>query len=99
MPVIPLSAASSSVSWPEVVGQRADQTLNSLIAGSDLSGGTKTVHQMVRSPSPERVDIQNVFHVEVKSQTQGEDGTVVDLAEKLAIILHEQALQHGIDVT
>jgi hypothetical protein len=44
------------------------------------------------------VEIQNTFHVEVKNEP-GSPGSLGDLSDKVADILREQALQHGIDIT
>jgi len=52
--------------------------------------------QTVRSSASEKVEIQNTFHIEVKSEG---DRTTTELSERIADILREQALQHGIDIT
>lgn len=62
---------------------------------ADISS-THTRHTS-HSGSPDKVEIQNVFNIEVKA-TGGGDFTD-DLSERLSDILLEQALQQGIDVT
>jgi hypothetical protein len=90
---------TSSQAWPEITGQRASQILGSLVTGQPLSGTAKTVKQTIRTDLPDKVEIRNIFNVEVKSQTEHGDRSIPDLSEKIADILREQAVQHGIDIT
>ena len=81
-------------SWPEMTGQQIAQKLRAFASGREVS---KQVQQTIHTNLPERVEIQNVFNLEVKSERAAD--SMADLSEKIADILREQALQHGIDVT
>jgi hypothetical protein len=82
-------------SWPEITARQLARKLRSSTADIPSSRATQTVNSA--AGSPEKVEIQNVFNIEVKSAGGGGDG-VDDLSERLSDILLEQALQHGIDV-
>ena len=60
---------------------------------------TKQVQQTVHSDLPEKVEIQNVFNINMKAQDNGIGNSTMELSEKIADILREQAIQHGIDIT
>jgi hypothetical protein len=66
--------------------------------GSDLSIDGNT-HKDFSPGDPGKVRIHNTFNIKVGSDGQRETGTPGSLAEKIAVILGEQALQHGIDIT
>lgn len=84
-------------SWPEMTGQQAAKNIDSFISGRGTPGSVRSVRQVIQSDLPEKVEIQNVFNIQVKNEESRENSR--DLSEKIADILHEQALQHGIDVT
>jgi hypothetical protein len=54
--------------------------------------------RIVKGP-PEHVEIHNVFQLAVDPRPGRDANRATELAEEIAGILHEQALQHGIDVT
>lgn len=81
-------------SWPEMTGRQVAEKIDSFISGRDTPGLARSVRQVIQSDLPEKVEIQNVFNIQVRSEEKSRD-----LSEKIADILHEQALQHGIDVT
>ena len=56
------------------------------------------VRQTMQADSADRVEIQNVFNIQVKTSDNG-GASIEDLAEKITDVLYEQAVQHGIDVT
>lgn len=82
-------------SWPELTAQQVAQRIRSLGASTSSS----RVLQTVNSNPPEKVEIQNVFNIEVKAGAERGTGSADDLSERIADILGEQALQHGIDIT
>ena len=83
----------ASQSWPRMTGRQVAQKLGAFVSGDiDTSG---QAGQPLPSGAPEKIEIQNTFHIEVKS---GRDRTT-ELSERIADILREQALQHGIDIT
>jgi hypothetical protein len=79
--------------WPEIVGReisRRAQGASSRLP-FDVSNG-------VLRTSTDKVEIQNVFNIKVRNETNSLHG-FDDLSEKIVEILNEQALQHGIEVT
>lgn len=89
--------APIQTSWPEMTGRQVAEKIDSFISGRGAPGLARSVRQVIQSDLPEKVEIQNVFNIQVKSEESRENSR--DLSEKIADILHEQALQHGIDVT
>lgn len=84
--------------WPEVTGQQFARKLGA--AASTSSGSFQRVEQRVNTDAPERVEIQNIFNVEVRAEgASGATSLPADLSESIADILREQAIQHGIDLT
>lgn len=84
--------------WPERVARHASGKVAHLLTQSGSNGPAQRVQQTLKADLPEKVEIQNVFNLEVGTGGFGQ-GSTSDLAEAIADILHEQALQHGIDVT
>ncbi len=84
-------------SWPEMTGRQVAEKIDSFISGRGAPGLARSVRQVIQSDLPEKVEIQNVFNIQVRSEESR--GNSRDLSEEIADILHEQALQHGIDVT
>ncbi|HEY2963435.1 MAG TPA: hypothetical protein VGJ37_13515 [Pyrinomonadaceae bacterium] len=82
----------TSRAWPALVGLDVAEKLRSF---GDLTHVPLKTSRI--EPSTDR-QIQNIFNIEVKNETSSTRG-FDDLAENIAEILHEQALQHGIDVT
>lgn len=76
--------------WPTSVGREVSQKLRSF---ADVNVPLKS-----RLSSAPGRQIQNVFNIEV-NHANHESSNFDDLGDRLAQILHEQALQHGIDVT
>jgi hypothetical protein len=90
---VPSALMSTSRAWPDFVGRETSRKAQ--VASSQLAGhSAKNMSQR----SSEKVEIQNVFNIEVKNEPSSSRG-FDDLADKIAEILNEQALQHGIDVT
>jgi len=83
----------ASRSWPQMTGGKVAQKLGAFFSG-DIDA-SKGVGQTFHPGASEKIEIQNTFHIEVKS----EGDRTTDLSEKIADILREQALQHGIDIT
>jgi hypothetical protein len=84
-------------SWPEITARQLARKLRSSTADISSSRATQTINSGAAG-SPEKVEIQNVFNIEVKPSGGGGDAFTEDLSERLSDILLEQALQHGIDV-
>ena len=89
-------AAAPPRRWPEVTGQQLARKLN---AAAGAPNSFKRVQQTLHTDSPERVEIQNIFNVEVRADGARGAGFPADLSESIADILREQAIQHGIDLT
>ncbi len=85
-------------SWPEITARQLARKLRSSTADISSSRATQTIKSGAAG-SPEKVEIQNVFNIEVKPSGGGGGAFTEDLSERLSDILFEQALQHGIDVT
>src|SRR5262245_52638840 len=85
-------------SWPEITARQLGRKLRSSAADISSSHATQNIKSGAAG-SPEKVEIQNVFNIEVKPSGGGGDAFTEDLSERLSDILFEQALQHGIDVT
>ncbi|MGH9751400.1 MAG: hypothetical protein ACREA2_01330 [Blastocatellia bacterium] len=85
-------------SWPEITARQLARKLRSSTADISSSRATQTMKSDAAG-SPEKVEIQNVFNIEVKPAKGGGDAFTEDLSERLSDILLEQALQHGIDIT
>jgi hypothetical protein len=83
-------------SWPEITARQLARKLRSSTADISSSRATQTINSGAAGSS-EKVEIQNVFNIEVKPAGGG-GGGVDELSERLSDILLEQALQHGIDV-
>lgn len=77
--------------WSDLVGQQVRQRtmLPSSRIGRQKSGLS----------AGENVEIQNVFNIEMKNEMGLRAEDDFELAETIAEILREQALQHGIDLT
>jgi hypothetical protein len=75
--------------WPSLAGRDVSAKLKSL-SNSPL--------QATRQNSRPDPQVQNVFNISVNHANQPAQN-YDDLGERIAEILHEQALQHGIDVT
>ncbi len=95
VPVVTESSgdAFNSRSWHGSLGREISRKAR--LASAQLPGHTAN---NMSQRSTEKVEIQNVFNIEVKNQTDSTRG-FDDLADRIAEILNEQALQHGIDVT
>ena len=78
---------------PEMTGGLVALKLGAFVSG-DIDA-SKRVGQTGHPGASEKVGIQNTFHTEVKSESDRTTG----LSERIADILCEQALQHGIDIT
>lgn len=76
--------------WPTSVGRDVSQKLRSVV---DVNVPLKS-----RLSSPPQGQIQNPFNIEV-NQASHQSPAFDDFGDRLAQVLHEQALQHGIDVT
>ncbi len=85
-------------SWPEIAAWQAARKLYALASGGSRFGPAGRVQQKIKSDLPEKVEIQNIFNVEVKGE-KDLSGSIADLSEKIADILREQAIEHGIDIT
>jgi hypothetical protein len=93
---VPVSNADEPLTpraWPTLVGRDLSEKLRSF---------GENAHQLARPPlRTSRVDsdrqIQNIFNIEFNNSNQ-HSPNYDDLGERIAEILHEQALQHGIDV-
>lgn len=88
-------AAQAPRSWPEITAQQVGRRIQSLAAGASSGHALQTIN----SSSPDKVEIQNIFNIEVKTEGGRGPGFADDLSERIANILREQALQHGIDIT
>jgi hypothetical protein len=97
-PVFPASSREgrSAGSWSEMPGQEVAERLRALTQGNGNLPSSSIREFASSSSGPVRV--QNVFHIEVQGQGTG-DASFGDLSTRLADILREQAVQHGIDLT
>lgn len=78
--------------WANLTGRDVSEKLRS------FTNTTNPLQKPARlSSAPER-QVQNVFNIEVNHANQ-HSANFDDLGDRIAQILHEQALQHGIDVT
>ena len=94
------AAHSSYMAWsfqPDTGAQLA-RTLRPVTDGEGGPIAAKRVQQTVQTSTPDRIEVQNVFNVEVHTQGMAADETLSTLSEKIADILREQAIQHGIDL-
>ena len=91
---LPLDVTASAP-WSDMIGREVAEKVRSIASGQTTSRSAQTIPTNL----PEKVEIQNIFKVEVKPQTDNQDSSVTDLSEKIADIIREQALQHGIDIT
>jgi len=89
----PLAFTPASRPWAEVVGRELSRKARA--AGNHFPGD---ISKSTSQRSAEKVEIQNVFNIEVRNEASSAHG-LDDLSEKITEILNEQALQHGIDVT
>lgn len=94
-----LPNAHSSRSWPEMIGRQLDHKLRPFVSGKESPASSGNIQKSTQSELPEKVEIQNVFNIEVKPEGNGNTGPNTELSEKITDILREQALQHGIDIT
>ncbi len=85
----------SPPSWSDMIGQEVAQKVRSIASGQSASSSAQTMPTNL----PEKVEIQNVFNIEVNPPLDREAGSMTKLSEKIADILHEQAVQQGIDIT
>jgi hypothetical protein len=97
-PVLPASSREerSAGSWYEMPGQEVAERLRAFTMGNGNLPLSTT--REFSSGSSEPVRVQNVFHIEVQGQGTG-DPSFGDLPTRVADILREQAVQHGIDLT
>jgi hypothetical protein len=97
-PVFPASSREGRFagSWYEMPGEEVVECLRAFTLGN----GNLPLSSIREFPSgkSEPVRIQNVFHIEVQGQGTG-DASFEDLSTRVADILREQAVQHGIDLT
>jgi hypothetical protein len=94
-PVFSVSGRSAGFGY-EIPGQEVAERLRAFTMGNGSLPLSST--RQFPSGSSEPVRIQNVFHIEVQGQGT-EDASFGDLSTRLADILREQAVQHGIDLT
>lgn len=81
-------------SWPDSTGREVAEHIQAFVSGS----GFRNPPSRPAAPTArDQVAIHNVFHIAVN--TDGGDPSGRDLPDRLAEILREQAVQHGIDVT
>jgi hypothetical protein len=91
----PMNKPVVAPTWPEMTGQQIAQKLHAFVSGR----GAAVMEQMRQANTPEQLEIRNVFNIEVKTGGKSGAEAFSDLSEKIADILREQALQHGIDIT
>ncbi len=78
--------------WPNFVGRDVAEKLRS------LTNATNPLQKPARLSSQLDRQIQNVFNIEVNHANQYAPA-YDNLGDRIAEILHDQALQHGIDIT
>lgn len=84
---------SGHTDWPSLAADAAHHALTRRIGGGRDPGLTLTDSRQ-RGQAPERVEIQNVFHIAAPPSAQVPPE---DFAQTLADVLREQARRHGID--
>ena len=95
---VPTPDTAAERGWARDAGAQLTRTLQSALDG----GGSVSAHRVqstVQTGTPERTEVHNVFNVEVHTQGDAAGETLTDLSEKIADILREQAIQHGIDLS
>jgi hypothetical protein len=93
-----LSAERTQSSWPEITAQQLARKIRSSVDDRPSTHMTQTISSGAPG-SKEKVEIQNVFNIEMNPGSGRSVDFTDDLSERLSDILLEQALQHGIDVT
>ena len=91
-PVTDSEPLTAPRAWPTSVGRDVAGKLHS------FTNTTNPFPKPARLSSTPEHQIQNVFNIEVNHANQ-HSANFDDLGDRIAQILHEQALQHGIDVT
>jgi hypothetical protein len=95
-PAAPIGLVPSFRRWPEATGQwlteRIAETSDQEQAATSRAGLSQIVDKT------RNVEISNIFNIDVKMQNDGHMPSD-NLSEKIAAILREQAMQHGIDIT
>lgn len=89
------NSAQTPRSWPEITGHQAARRISSLGAEASSHRAVQTVN----SSAPDKVEIQNIFNIEIGAASSRGEGWADNLSERIADLLREQALQHGIDIT
>lgn len=85
--------------WPSMIGQAAARRIKAFqAAGTPSSGSGHPMHQQQMSIA-DKIDIQNIFKIEMPSRAEQPSDPGYDLSDKIADILRHQAIQHGIDIT
>lgn len=91
VPITEPEQRNASRPWPNLAGRDVSDKLRSFNTANPLQKSARL------SSQPDR-QIQNVFNIEVNHANQ-HVSNYDELGDRIAQILHEQALQHGIDVT
>jgi hypothetical protein len=81
--------------WPELA---AGQAMTQLRAAATAGADPLATRQLVGTAAGEKLEIQNVFNVEIHADG-GQVPSLDDFGEQLAAVLREQALQHGVEVS
>lgn len=84
-------------SWPDITGAEAARRISSLGEQSPSQISSSRVKNTVRLQQPDRINIRNVFQIQVQGNPNERDLLQRDLAQNLADLLREQAMQYGID--
>jgi hypothetical protein len=94
---LPALNPSPTRTWPDLIDQMAARKITHLQHHAHSSG--EQSQQTVHADSPENVEIRNVFNIALPGHSDRHHQADTQLAETIADILREQALQHGIDIT
>ena len=96
---MPTPGTAALRAWADDTGAQLARTLRPAMDEANAAVSAKRVQQTVQTDTPERIEVHNVFNVEVHTQGGAADKTLANLSEKIADILREQAIQHGIDLS
>jgi len=89
----------ASSPWPEMMGRQTAEKIRRMLADPGPAGSSRQVQQTLNKDLPEKVEIQNVFNIEMKRDRHWDVDSTTTLSDTIADIMREQALQHGIDIT
>ncbi len=95
----PVEGSRFATTWPQITGDQVATRLQAFVSGASVSANVLPVHEVFDTSPKNPGAIQNSFHIQVNMQGENGNQWVSDLSERIADVLREQAIQHGIDLT